>query len=71
MRIPDLDDEDEAMQRFWRIVQFFDSDEVLAKVAKRLHRGAGPGGADANLMKDMLLRLFVPPSYFGPRWELG
>ena len=50
-------------------MQSFASDEVLTKVAKRMHGGAGPGGGDANLMKDMLLRFGRPSILF--RTEMG
>ena len=36
----------------------FAGDDVLTKVAKRLHRGAGPEGAESHLLKDMLLLRF-------------
>ena len=60
MRVPDLDDEDEVCFEDYTtipgIVPSFASDDIMTKVAKRLHGGAGPGGADSHLLRDMLLR---------------
>jgi len=50
-------------------VQSFASDKILTKVAKKMHSGAGPGDADVNLMKNMLLRFGRPSVLF--RAEMG
>ena len=60
MRILDLDSEVEECfeehDQLPGIVPSFVCDDMMTEVAKRLHGGAGPGGADSHLLKDMLLQ---------------
>ncbi len=61
LRVPDLDDDDvHCFETYPRgapgMVPLYVCDETLVKVAKRMHGGAGPSGADSYLLKDMLLR---------------
>ena len=73
LMVPDIDDEDvicfEGYEKVPSMVPLTACDDILVMTAKRLKGGAGPGGVDSYLLKDMLTKFERPSILF--RTEMG
>ena len=71
--VPDLSDEDvicfEDYEKVPAMVPLTACDDILVQTAKRLRGGAGPGGVDSYLLKDILTKFERPSVLF--RAEMG